>query len=96
MNLTVIQAPPSATALAIVIALFAVFLGIMATVVWITINLIIDRYPEALADTKEEAVAKLQGRRRRLLAWAFIVDGAILTVVLFLIIYIINALVNTL
>jgi len=68
----------------------------MATVVWITINLIIDRYPEASASTDKKAVAELQGRRRRLLAWAFIADGVILTVVLFLVIYIINTLVKAL
>jgi len=92
MNLTVIAAPPSAKALAIVIALFIVFFGIMATVVLVTINLIIEHYPESSASADKNALAELFGRRRRLLAWAIIADGAILTVVLFLVIYIANLL----
>jgi len=67
----------------------------MATVVWVTVNLIVERYPETPdpeeADAKE--LAELPGKRRRLVAYSIIVDGVFLTVILFLALFIANRLI---
>ncbi|MCL2324533.1 MAG: hypothetical protein FWC48_03035 [Actinomycetia bacterium] len=94
MKLTFIAIPNSLSTLAIIIALFAVFFGILALVLWISVNLIIDRYPETPVGEGEQARNKVLARRRRLLNLAIISDGVILTIILFLIIYIANLLVK--
>ncbi|MCL2654995.1 MAG: hypothetical protein FWD65_04755 [Coriobacteriia bacterium] len=94
MQLWVFDTPPSAASLAIVIALFAVFLAIMAVVVWVTVNLIVEHYPESPDPefaTKKE-LAEVVSKRRRLVAYWIIADGAFLTAILFLVVFIANLL----
>jgi magnesium-transporting ATPase (P-type) len=94
MKLTFIAIPNSFATLAIIIALFAVFFGIMALVLWVSVNLVLDRYPEMPLGEGKHAEDKVLQRRRRLLNTTIILDGLILTIILFTIIYIANTLIQ--
>ncbi len=94
MKLTFFAVPNSLTTLAIIIALFAVFFGIMALVLWVSVNLIIDRYPDTPKGEGKEREDEVHQKRRRLLNTTILVDGLILTIVLFTIIYIANQLIK--
>jgi len=94
MKLTLFAIPNSFATLAIIVALFAVFFGIMVLVVWGTINLIIDHYPDTPKGEGKKRHDEVNARRRRLLYTAIITDGLFLTLILFLIIYIANLLIK--
>ena len=96
MKLTLFAIPNSFTTLAIIIALFVVFFGIMVLVVWGTINLIIDHYPDTPTGEGKKRADEVNQHRRRLLYTAIITDGLFLTLILFAVIYIANLLVGTL
>jgi len=96
VKLTLFAIPDSFATLAIIVALFAVFFGIMVLVVWGSINLIIDHYPDTPTGEGKKRVDEVNLRRRRLLYTAIIADGFVLTLILFLVVYIANVLVGTL
>lgn len=90
-GLTLFAIPDNITTLAIIIALFAVFMGILAVVVWSSVSFIITRYPELPPKSNEETAKAIDITRRKLLVNTFIIDGAILTSLLALIILLINS-----
>lgn len=96
MKLTLFAIPDSFATFAIVLSLFLVFFGIMVLVVWGTINLIVDHYPETPEGEGKKRNDEVNHQRRRLLYTAIITDGLFLTLILFAVIYIANKLVGTL
>ncbi|MCL2333162.1 MAG: hypothetical protein FWC54_06760 [Actinomycetia bacterium] len=94
MKLTFFAIPDSLTTLAIIVALFVVFFGIMMLVLWGSINIIIDNYPDTPKGEGKKREDEVHLKRRRLLYTAIIADGLFLTIILFLIIYIANILIS--